>query len=234
MDELIEIDPKEPIELRRAWDVFSDLAVPGMNYRKKIKDLLRPVDGESYEQTSKRLTEHDHLVRSLQKQLRYCICDGSFLAFGFKLDAPGGFSNRVRIAGIFFEPGDGRSKVEWESNRLEYDGHVFAGVEVVPDIEHLQSQWPAHREVYGPLLKQPPPEKASLRSKGSGRPNYKTNAVALIGELLKEHTFKMMRPRSRQAEEVRARLVGEGFREAHDYPGLKTETLARWIGEVDV
>lgn len=69
--------------------------------------------------------------------------------------------------------------------------------------------------------------------KAGGRPNTKEEVKALVRLRLRDPKFSGLANRTEQAIEIRVELKGEDARQSHDMSGYKTETIKRWIGEVE-
>lgn len=76
-------------------------------------------------------------------------------------------------------------------------------------------------------------EAIQSRRPSGGRPNMQKPAKAIISEKLRSGELSRFANRTEQACEIRVLLTkNESNRQKHDFPGLKTTTIKRWIGEV--
>ena len=103
-------------------------------------------------------------------------------------------------------------------------GEMRVGSESYFDIRIVEP--PASPEPVSTQADTPPAKK----TKG-GRPSTKHQIKDCVRSLLNNSEFAAL-SRLKQAEEVRAKILGETFRGAHDYAGYKTSTIVRYIGQL--
>lgn len=142
MDTLSDIDPLEKIPLETAWDVYADLAVPGMEYRKKLRRLIRAADDETLAETERREFEYNKLERSLKRQFIIYIENGAFEAFGCDITNSATSNDIGPIHRSLFDPRLNGFQVHWDENRMEVLDRQITGIEVRPHIQRLRATWP--------------------------------------------------------------------------------------------
>ncbi len=79
---------------------------------------------------------------------------------------------------------------------------------------------------------EPTKSAADVKSKG-GRPNTSDEIKRVISERLGDPDFRNLENRTKQAEDIRAIILGEDHRHSHSYPGFRDDTIKRLIGELD-
>lgn len=103
-------------------------------------------------------------------------------------------------------------------------GEMRVGSESYFDIRIVEP--PASPEPASTRVDTPP----SKKTKG-GRPSTKHRIEDCVRSLLNNSEFAALN-RTKQAEEVRAKILGEPHRGAHDHTGYKTTTIVRYIGQL--
>ncbi len=114
-----------------------------------------------------------------------------------------------------------RAQVNSDLSRASTDAVSFSELRVILQEFHTKQQ----PGLFGANV-----ERFS-KDKSGGRPNTHSLVVEEVQRLLREDSYFIGLPnRTAQAREIRALLKGEEFRNADDFPGMKTDTLKRWIG----
>ena len=106
--------------------------------------------------------------------------------------------------------------INWKKGELRVGSESYFDIRI---IEPPASPKPLSTQVDTPSAK---------KSKG-GRPNTKNQIEKCVRSLINDPEFAAL-DRTKQAEEVRAKILGETHRNAHDHTGYKTTTIVRYIG----
>ncbi len=238
------IDPNRRVEMDTAWETFADLITPGMGHRIKLRQLRIDDGKETLEETNERLFRLDKLENSLKLQFLWSISEGPFYVYGFELDEATKGHESGPLNHDLFDARLPTFKAYWHENRIEVLGKKYLGVKFQPNMAVIQDQSPAYDfSLIVEGLQEPAPlsttgsdknarEGSAAPSKKRGRRNSQTETKAVIRELLGSPAFEKLRNRTAQAVEVRVQIKGEQARDDHDMAGYKTQTIARWIGEV--
>ncbi|WP_146740177.1 hypothetical protein [Hyphomonas sp. GM-8P] len=240
------IDLMRREKLETAWEYYSDLIVPGHNYRDELRKLRQGERSETPEETKKRIKLLHQREDSLKRQFLSFIPDGFFYVFGCELSSATATHDPTPINHTLFDQNLSGSKITWEQNSLEVLGRTFIGLEFRPNIEVIQDAWSGHdfsQDVEG--LQNPEPrqlpsaveevelkEPTTPKKKKGGRPKTQDVVKAKIREMIGTQVLDKLPNRWDQAIEVRVRLKGEETRDHHGMAGYKTDVIARWIGEV--
>lgn len=76
------------------------------------------------------------------------------------------------------------------------------------------------------------PDREPIRSRNPGRPSTRPRIILLARKLLKNLEFRSL-DRTRQSEEIRAKLEGEEMRKIHGLRGYSDRHISRILGELD-
>lgn len=203
MNNLPEIDLKARAALESAWLDFADLTFENSNYREQYYRLKFSNKRETHEEISLRERQRDKLRKSLQQQFTHLIRDGYFIAYGCYIGAGSPPTEHQVINKAFFDTLVDDFKIRYEENSVHAHGKQFVDVEILPNLEKLESDFPNR---YG--RSQNTDGSGTRRGKKMGRP-VTTGVEDAIHALMESDPDFKTDNREPQCDKVREHLFGQ-------------------------
>jgi len=222
-----DIDPngsRDWVRLGRAWEHFCDFGDADSDRRAQLAEARRAAREAPVDKIADALRSLEFWERKIQHEFVWRIYDGDFDALG--IDVSNGISNpETSIPQRLFDPTVESFSISWDENRLSVFEKTIVGIRVAPSI----AERPIDHQQTGTASRAAEPTSTNR----GGRPNKQEDAKALIARLLQTKKFRALPDREAQACEVRACIMGDDHRYSHGAKDYKTETIKRWIGEVE-
>lgn len=232
MSNITNYSNNELILLEKSWKKFADIGIEVYNYRETLKQLSRPTKKETHEEFEKRKWLLDKTEKSLKNQFLYRILDNEFLCFG--VDLTHQLNKKViELPSSIFNPQVEGFDISWKNNSLIAQGFRVSEIELKPNWPVINKLWACEAKPNYPLESNSTSvaSKPNL-SKQGGRPNSRRKVEDLLNEIVSNHdeAFFQLPNRTEQAREIRARLLGEKYRDKDNYTEFSTDSIKRWIG----
>jgi len=238
------IDITKPVKLERAWLDFADLIAPGSSYRQEMRALRQGDRTETPKETEARFDRLRRREHGLKQQFISSVRDGCLFAFGCEINEAGQKHELSPLNNALFDWRLQGFTPDWDTNQLIVLDRTYIGIEFIPNMKVIQAEWPDHDfsdevtnwsgDVGSVRLEHPDSPKPVVISeqRGPGRPNTRDQIKACIRGLRASEKFVSLPNRTRQAEEVRAKLLGEEYRYASDMANYKDDSIKRLIKHV--
>lgn len=218
------------VEFARFFDQFSlkalrthpinDADVLGLNHP-RYQQLKKGWLPQTLEGRQKKL---EITTRNERANLLGDIYTGRLWAIGFRT-LPSGFDEPVRVPRQMFFVGEEQEQADHPAIHWS-KGELTVGSDSYFDIRVVQAPVSTNEIV------EPTNEMESDSAAPEGRPKTSNEIREKVEELWTESHFQALPNRQAQAAEIRARLLGENARHAHDTVGYATNTIKRIIGQV--